>query len=513
MAVVINIAQSDIDYAKNFLTQYLSDLMPQADFSEGGALQDLVIKANSYVFAFLKSELTKVETLRSLKQLELLPDDEEKSQAIDDIMSNFLVNRGLGTKAQVKVTIILSQKVDVFIGTGTRFNKDDVHYFYPVINYYFPKEELIEVVGPTGSVTYTIDIYLQAENVGSDYDVAPGTFLTWDIFNAYILSVRNYDAGYRGNAVETDNTYVSRANDAITVRNLVTPRSIRTVLLEKFKDQGLKGVVTAGYGDPEMLRDIVNTNISFIRFDLVHIGNHQDAYVALNLLEDQTYTGTTANVSYIGEFTYDGALRLPQVPIYKIKSVKDSTTLVDLPYRIVVRNHKYYFTSLQEAFIVINSGVNGQSVVVTYDTVSNFQLIHDYLRDPEDRVILANSLARAKIPIYLELNINYRQVKGQTPFIVADGVQTVLEFFDSIADQAELNVDNLLSALHTKYGTQIIIQTPVLIKGTVSYSDGTTQAFYSENILSVPEFPNLGITNRICGYFSSERYITFTLIE
>ena len=52
MAVVIPITQDDINYAKTFLTQYLTDNIPEADFSEGSALQDLVVKSLSFSFAF-----------------------------------------------------------------------------------------------------------------------------------------------------------------------------------------------------------------------------------------------------------------------------------------------------------------------------------------------------------------------------------------------------------------------------------------------------------------------------
>ena len=77
MAVTVDINQDDIQYAKTFITQYLEDQVPQGDFSDGTALQDLVIKSIAPVFAFLRSELTKVQTLRSLAQLEQLEDDEE----------------------------------------------------------------------------------------------------------------------------------------------------------------------------------------------------------------------------------------------------------------------------------------------------------------------------------------------------------------------------------------------------------------------------------------------------
>ena len=170
----------------------------------------------------------------------------------------------------------------------------------------------------------------------------------------------------------------------------------------------------------------------------------------------------------------------------------------------------YYFTKEQDAYLVLDNGENGRTIVITYDTVQGFDVIHTYLRNPDERITLANSLARAVIPIYVTVDIPYMQVAGQPLLDKELAKQTVVNFIDTLDNSKELNIDSLIREIHLSYGQQIIIQNPLLLKGVVYYPNGTKQEFYSENVLSVPEFKALGVTNRLCGYYTSTKYISFT---
>ena len=512
MSVTINISQDDITYAQKFLTTYLSDAMPEVNFDEGSGLQDLVIKATSHIFAFFKSELSKVETLRSLAKLQELTEDDETKQAVNDVVSNFFISRGTGAKAQVSITVELSQRTDISLTTDIKFNKDDTHIFYALNPTTVAKEDLIETTNTIGTTVYQTDIILQAENVGTDYEVPPGAFLGWDSFNKYVTRVFNNSAGVSGEDIETNAQYIARVPEAIATRNLINKRSTRTVLLDRFKDFGLKDVSVIGYGDLEMQRDAVNTNVTFDKVDVVHIGGHQDVYVKLPLVENQLFSGTTSALSVLGQATRNGTMELPQVPIYKIHSVIDTDTLAPLSYYIYVTDSKYYFSKYQTAYIILSSGDNNIDITVTYDTVSGFDLINSYLLDPNERIVLANTMAKAKVPIYIELSLNYSQITGQKTFDTAAGKAALLAYIDSLDENTLLNVDSISQIMHTNFGSIIQLHTPIIIKGTIYFPDGTNQPMYTENILTVPEYKALGVTNRVCSYYTTVDYITFNKI-
>ena len=116
-------------------------------------------------------------------------------------------------------------------------NRDDLHIFYPDQAYNIPKESLVEAIDADGTSYYLTSINVEAENIGSDYDVAAGTFISWDNFNPYVVEIRNEQKGSGGEDEEDNATYIERSENAITVRNLINSRSAKAVLLERFKDQ------------------------------------------------------------------------------------------------------------------------------------------------------------------------------------------------------------------------------------------------------------------------------------
>ena len=513
MAIDVQITAADVTYAKTFLSEYLGNQMPEADFSEGTGLQDLLVKGMAYHYAFLRAELTKVKTLRSLKLLSGMTEDDEVNEAVDDIISNFFETRGTGSYASVAVTLVLSQSVDLFIGTDVRFNRDGVHNFVLAEAASIAKEDLTQKINTDGSTTYEISINLVADTVGADYNIAAGTFVSWDNFNAYVIAVRNDLVGSGGGSIEANTTYIARTNNAITVKNLVNPRAISTVLLEEFNDQGIKDVVTIGYGDPEMLRDKINTYVTWSLINVVHIGNHQDIYVSLPLIEDQTYISTTVTEVHLGEPNRDGSVKLPAIPIYKIHSVVDTNTGSALPYTLFIRDSRYFYTQEQEAYVVLTSGTNGVDITITYDTISGFSLVHNYLRNPEYRITLGNSLARAKIPIYIDMTVNYTHITGTPELDETAAAQDIITYVRSLNSTTPLAVDTIFKNLHITYSDYAIFKTPLIVKGTVIYPNGVSKDFYSENILTVPEYSSLGVTNRVCSYFTSTRYIRFVKLN
>jgi hypothetical protein len=509
VAVDVPIQQSDITYAQTFIKQYLSDHMPEADFSQGTALQDLLVKGFSVMFAFFRSEISKVKMLRSLNELALLPSDEEVDTAIDDVISNLFITRGGGGKSQVTIFITLSRKVDVFVGSSIQFNRDGTHRFVPLSAVSVNKENLIKSVSSTGETVYEFSLVAEAVEIGEEYDIPPGNFVSWDAFNPYVKSVRNDKEGSSGRSVERNETFINRTKDAITVRNLINPRSIRTVLLEMFTDNGLKDVTVIGYGDIEMLRDLKDTQVSFEKTQMIHVGNHQDIYLKLPLLENQTFSGTTTISAKLGESDKHGTLKLPAHPVYKIHSVKKAATGEELSYSLFIRDKLLHYSAYQDSYIMLRSGEDNVNITVTYDSVSGYDAIHQYLINPDERIILANSLARAKIPVYISTEVVYSMLPGNPDVIESTMRAVIMDYIDSVPASDSFAVDNLVKRLHTSFGSSILLKLPLIVKGTVYYPDGGEKNFYSHHILQVPEYLSYGVTTRVCGFFSSESLITF----
>ena len=98
----ITITQKDLDDAESFLTEYLSEKVPEGNFARGGALRDLAVKAFTYVYAYLRGEIDRVTARQSLLRIrQELTDEDDIAEAVDEILSNWFEVRKDGLTARL----------------------------------------------------------------------------------------------------------------------------------------------------------------------------------------------------------------------------------------------------------------------------------------------------------------------------------------------------------------------------------------------------------------------------
>ena len=89
----ITVSTEDVRAADTFLSAYVKDKVPEADFSEGSVTRDFVIKAIAYIFAFLRKEQQSTRDRQSLLTLAKLPQDESVDEAVDALRANWFLTR------------------------------------------------------------------------------------------------------------------------------------------------------------------------------------------------------------------------------------------------------------------------------------------------------------------------------------------------------------------------------------------------------------------------------------
>src|SRR3954470_7427247 len=96
----ITIDEQALQDADAFLTAYLKENVPDADFSQGGVIRDFVITAIAHIFAFLEKERKTTRDQQSLLALSTLPEDQGVSDAVNALLSNWFINRKTGRPAR-----------------------------------------------------------------------------------------------------------------------------------------------------------------------------------------------------------------------------------------------------------------------------------------------------------------------------------------------------------------------------------------------------------------------------
>jgi hypothetical protein len=276
MTVAVTVNPSDVVAAQNFLQQYLTDSVPNGDFSDGTALNDLCVNAIAQIFAFLQADATQIRQMQSLVTIQAATggDTEALADAVTGIASNFLVQPLAGTYASGFAIGHATAQVDVFIPTTIQFTYSPGIVF--VVNssdtLYIPQASLVPIVDTNGSISeYQFRIPLIAIATGTQYNVQPAMFSAFDRFNPYVTFIENVDAS---------TALIARMPTAISVRNLINPRSIVATLNDNF--DGIVAILVIGMGDPEMQRDVVPTSAPYLRF---HVGGCVDIYLNLALVE------------------------------------------------------------------------------------------------------------------------------------------------------------------------------------------------------------------------------------
>lgn len=290
----ITITDSDRVEAENILEQYLSDKITDGDFSKGGSLRDLAIGAIAYIFAYLKKERDYVKARQSLLLLGALSGT-DVDDAVNEILSNWFITRKTGRKSTGTATIYLTSQSPFILAPTDRFYKTADLVFVPNItsSVLYREEDLLPIVNSRGVVTsYSVNVPLISTATGVAYDIAAGPFTAFSIAGSLnIIRVENGSKFSGGGDIETTEEMLERAPTAITVRDLNSPRSIDTTLKEEFSD--VQDVFTVGFGDPEMVRDVVLEQTTGMR---IHAGGMVDAYIRAPLVYEKTYTAEVGGV-------------------------------------------------------------------------------------------------------------------------------------------------------------------------------------------------------------------------
>lgn len=263
--------------AAALLRNLLQTEIPEGDFTEGGAISNVLIDGHAIITGFLQNQVKVIRERQSLLTLQYLPESESVYDAADAILDNFFRTRSQGRFAKGVATLRFSQRQDILIPRAARFFKTTTLVFYidSDIDLFIPASSLRPDIDGTGQViSYSTTVFLTAARVGVDYNVAPGRFVSFDRFNAYLTAVENLSTFSGGESVQQTADFISKSTNAIALRALINSRSNDATLLNTFSD--IQSTTTIGYGDPEMVRDLVrNVANSFT----IHVGGHMDIFV------------------------------------------------------------------------------------------------------------------------------------------------------------------------------------------------------------------------------------------
>ncbi len=226
--------------------QILEAKFPELELREGTGLRDLVLRPSAMLLALINKAANYYFTQNSLSGVT----DSTPTEILDSILSNWFLARNIGTRSVISARLYFARRKNVSVSSDNYFSTDNTYKFFPPESVSYSQEALSY---DSYSNEYYIDVDLEAEREGLQYNLASGSLLYFANFDPYFLRAEINYLKAESIVSETNLEFVTRSKTAISTRNLINQPSIDARLREAFNY--ITRLVSVGMGDPEMIRD------------------------------------------------------------------------------------------------------------------------------------------------------------------------------------------------------------------------------------------------------------------
>lgn len=258
----------------SFILERLLEYDPGFDTGAGVATTGLLVEPLAVILQPVANEISAIQASGSiLTILESNDPDGYPEDIVDAIASNAFVERMSGQIGSTveRIRFFEPQAFSAAQGILT-FRASSGQRFTNSESVAVSRAEM--ALNHDGSLYY-IDVPIIALEEGAVFNVVAGSIITMEAEPAGVANLTNLFKVTQGRNRETNTELIARIKVAITVRALVTGRGIITMLTENFAS--IVEIEPIGFGDPEMMRDIVYN---------VHIGGNVDVYVRTAEFDD-----------------------------------------------------------------------------------------------------------------------------------------------------------------------------------------------------------------------------------
>lgn len=230
-----------------FVSERLMQAFPDLATKEGDALTDLLVKPATLLWDPIVREIRRVQRTLSFKD----PSTQTREEA-ESLGANFFSRLRRGDFSRGVGRIFFTQPQNISISPVNFFTSKGGLHFFPTDIQSIRTEEMVLNLSSEG--LYFFDINVIAEAPGTQYDIGPNELASIANVPSAVRVTNPRRFGF-GQQEETASQYISRTEQELSERSLVTLRGIAAKILNSFPEVTRLNVV--GFNDPEMQRDII----------------------------------------------------------------------------------------------------------------------------------------------------------------------------------------------------------------------------------------------------------------
>ena len=250
----------------DFLTARLKEYDSKFEVRKGTGFEQLFFKPVQFMLQPIVDESVQLTIAQSfLRILQQSDPNAFSEEAVDALASNFFVTRNPGGKSSGIARVYYTEAVSrEWPAEGATFTGSNGLVYTNTAPYAIDKSQ---VSAQVDNGLYYYDIPVTSVDTGSETALDASGLISIDNDTAAI-TVSNVNKISGGSPRENNIQLITRVRRSIAVRDLVTGKGFDATMFENFVGF-LTELRTIGFGDPEMMRDIVYNT---------HIGGKVDGY-------------------------------------------------------------------------------------------------------------------------------------------------------------------------------------------------------------------------------------------
>jgi hypothetical protein len=499
----------------SLIQAYATQLIPNADFTKGTALYDLLIRPAAILQTLAETNMNHARLSGSLLRISQFPQFASPDM-VDELLSNYRITRLSGETAAGTVEIKISSNVVTAIPSGSLFVSGGLRFFTTQPFVGVPSQGLVSgstdrLIQEISTGVYAFSVDVVAENAGSGYQLSQGTTIVLQTPPSnYISSSALYDFT-SGASAETNEQLINRMASGLANRTPGNRTNVVALMTEKYPT--LRNTSIIGYGQPEMTRDQDN-------LFLFSYGGKSDIYaqtVARPQLVRLTKTATLVNKTsgawqvYFNRDEFAGVYKLKAVMpkdlttaigslkvITEVRTVdtsrtstSDFTPHVDNFTQAAFSRYQTLTVEFLDPYTATTSLTVNQSTKEYYVDVLVMpgiaQIQDEVFSDPSIRAMRYDDLVRAPIPVLVSLSFGIRLRNGDSPNIPGM-TQAIADRINQLGFRSSLSPSYVIDTVHGLLNSTSSVIMPVDMLGElIDPTDGASKVYRSAQELIIPD--------------------------
>ena len=425
----------------------------------------------------------------------------EYDTVVDAILSNWFITRNSGTPTQGVLRLYFARALTDFSVAA----EDAVGYYgaTQLISRYskvFSPEEFTSVFNTVNNRTeYYIDVDVETDTP-SDVEIPSKGAILPALSNLFLYRIEAPTQFTAGEAVEPSDEFIVRAKNAVSTRELITYRAIATVFGVEIPDAS--EVYVAGYGEPEMVRDIAEFGMLKL-----HYGNKADIYVHADFIREVK----SCVVTNVGGVSLVQLHTVVENPVVHILSVKIGDSAVG--YTIHQHSPTHWcstrnFIVLRLASAVADGTIVGVTILVSEVAKRAQTLVDDF----KQRVVCYDPLVKGKHAAVCTFSFNIRAASGADLSTLSSQIKsTCVSTLNSIQNTKDFSVSKLMTIIHTECWDVLAVRLNVVASYRIINPDtGLPVSFDINDTFALPSWVSAQVSENTVQLVTFEEEITIS---